>query len=221
MGQSFAILLPRIQETFLITPVQVGALITVREIVAGVVSLPGGILSDYLNRYRAHILTICLILFGAGWLIVAAAPVYGLLFVGMIIIASAGSVWQLPALVELGSRYAEKRGTVFAIHGAGGSIGDIIGPIATGLLLAYLSWREILTIYGSLPIILAVWTYLLFTKLNKVDQNQLEKPKSVAGYLLTEQLKDLRAILKCTHIWRVNIVAGLRGMCFVVLITFL
>lgn len=221
LGQSFAVLLPRIQETFLITPVQVGVLITVREIVAGVVSLPGGILSDYLHRYRAHILTICLILFGVGWIIIATAPVYGLLFVGMIVIASAGSVWHLPALVELGSRFAEKRGTVFAIHGAGGSIGDIIGPIATGLLLAYLSWREILTIYVSLPIILAIWTYLLFTKLDKIDQNQFEKSESVAGHSLADQLKVLRDILKSTHIWRVNIVAGLRGMCFVVLITFL
>lgn len=205
----------------MISPVQVGALITVREIFAGVVSLPGGILSDYLNRYRAHILTICLVLFGVGWLIIATAPTYSLLIVGMIIIASAGSVWHLPALVELGSRFAEKRGTVFAIHGAGGSIGDIIGPIATGLLLAYLSWREILTMYVSLPMILAVWTYLLFTRIDKADQNQERRIELGAGRSLAEQLKVSRSILKSTHIWRVNIVAGLRGMCFVVLITFL
>jgi MFS family permease len=35
------------------------------------------------------------------------------------------------------------------------------------------------------------------------------------------QLQITRAILKQTHIWRVNIVAGLRGMCFDIIVTFL
>lgn len=221
MGQSFSVLIPNIQETFSISPLQVGALITAKELVAGLVSLPGGILSDYLTRFRAHILSLCFVVFAAGWLMIAAAQIYAVLFIGLAIIASASTIWHLPSLAELGSIFAEKRGTVFAVYGAGGSVGDIIGPIVTGLLLAFLSWREIIGIYISLPLILAVWTFLLFTKRHKDKKKGVEKNHKTGPHKLREQLNLSREILSTTHIWRVNIVAGLRGMCFTVLVTFL
>jgi len=221
MGQSFSVLLPYIQEAFLITPIQIGIMITAKELVAGAIALPGGILSDYLARYRAHILSICFIAFGAGWLIIATAQFYGLLIIGLAITACASSIWHLPSLAELGSRFSANRGTVFAIHGAGGSVGDIIGPMATGLLLAFLSWREIIAIYVSLPLILAIWTFLLFTRLQKRKQEGQDKETETTAPNLREQLKISKDILSTTHIWRVNIVAGLRGMCFTVLVTFL
>jgi FSR family fosmidomycin resistance protein-like MFS transporter len=221
MGQSFSVLLPFIQEAFLVTPIQIGVLITVKELVAGVISLPGGILSDYLARYRAHILSLCFIAFGAGWLIVATAQFYGLLIIGIAITGGASSIWHLPSLAELGSRFSANRGTVFAIHGAGGSVGDIIGPMATGLLLAFLSWREIIAMYVSLPLILAIWTFLLFTRLQKHKQEGQDKETEATTPSLREQLQLSKDILSTTHIWRVNIVAGLRGMCFTVLVTFL
>lgn len=221
MGQSFAVLLPSIQETFLVTPVQIGALITVREIVSGVVSLPGGIMSDHFGRQRALILTICLVLFAGGWLIISFAPVYSVLYLGMLLIAAASAVWHLPSLIELGTRFPDKRGTVFAIHGAGGSTGDVIGPIATGMLLAYFSWRDILTFYTVLPLVIAVWTFLLFNGLYRDETKPEEKRGALPQADTKEQLRVSWTILKTTDIWKVNIVAGLRSMCFAVLITFL
>lgn len=221
MGQSFAVLLPSIQETFLVTPVQIGALITVREIVSGVVSLPGGIMSDHFGRQRALILTICLVLFAGGWLIISFAPAYSVLYLGMLLIAAASAVWHLPSLIELGTRFPDKRGTVFAIHGAGGSTGDVIGPIATGMLLAYFSWRDILTCYTVLPLVIAVWTFLLFNGLNRDKSKPEEKRGALPQADTKEQLRVSWTILKTTDIWKVNIVAGLRSMCFAVLITFL
>lgn len=221
MGQSFAVLLPSIQETFLVTPVQIGALITVREIVSGVVSLPGGIMSDHFGRQRALILTICLVLFAGGWLIISFSPVYSVLYLGMLLIAAASAVWHLPSLIELGTRFPDKRGTVFAIHGAGGSTGDVIGPIATGMLLAYFSWRDILTFYTVLPLVIAVWTFLLFNGLYRDETKPEEKRGALPQADTKEQLRVSWTILKTTDIWKVNIVAGLRSMCFAVLITFL
>lgn len=221
MGQSFAVLLPSIQETFLVTPVQIGALITVREIVSGVVSLPGGIMSDHFGRQRALILTICLVLFAGGWLIISFAPAYSVLYLGMLLIAAASAVWHLPSLIELGTRFPDKRGTVFAIHGAGGSTGDVIGPIATGMLLAYFSWRDILTFYTVLPLVIAVWTFLLLNGLYRDKTKPEGKREALPQADTKEQLRVSWTILKTTDIWKVNIVAGLRSMCFAVLITFL
>ena len=151
LAQSFAVLLPSIQQTFGVTPVQIGALITVREIATGLISLPGGMLSDYFAKHRAHLLSGCLLLYAIAWLLIGWAPYFALLSIGMVLIAAASTVWHLPSLVELGTRFPDRRGTVLAIHGAGGSSGDIVGPMATGLQLAYYTSREILTIYTALP----------------------------------------------------------------------
>ena len=170
MGQSFAVLLPSIQQTFLVSPIEIGALITTREIISGLIALPGGMMSDYHARHRALILTLCIVVFAGGWFIIAITPIYFFLYVGMLLIAAASSIWHMPSLIELGARFPEKRGTVFAIHGAGGSCGDIFGPIATGMLLAYFSWREILSMYIVLPLVIAVWTFLLFRRLSREKQ---------------------------------------------------
>jgi sugar phosphate permease len=60
MQQSFAVMLPAIKEIFGINPVQIGALMTAREIAMGVSSLPGGVLSDRLRRYRGIIMAACM-----------------------------------------------------------------------------------------------------------------------------------------------------------------
>ncbi len=221
MGQSFAVLLPSIQQTFLVTPIQIGALITTREIVSGFIALPGGMVSDYYARYRAFILTICIVVFAGGWFIIAVTPVYSFLYLGMLLIAAASAIWHMPSIIELGNRFPDKRGTVFAIHGAGGSSGDIIGPMATGILLAYFSWREILSIYIVLPLIMAIWTFLLLRGLYRDQNDQEDNPTSGEQASPLEQVQVSWQILKSTDIWKVNIVAGLRSMCFAVLITFL
>ncbi len=221
LGQSFAVLLPSIQESFLLSPVQIGTLITVRELVTGLISLPGGMVSDYFVNQRGRLLTVCLLVFALGWLIIASAPFSAILYLGMMCIAGASGVWHLPSLVELGSRFPDKRGTVFAIHGAGGSTGDIFGPIATGLLLAYFSWSNILTMYSALPLVLALWTYLLFRGMRGGRVEVVTEKKATVRAYSRENLKVSWEILKTTDIWLVNVVAGLRSMCFAVLITFL
>ena len=221
MGQSFAVLLPSIQQTFLVSPIEIGALITTREIISGLIALPGGMMSDYHARHRALILTLCIVVFAGGWFIIAITPIYFFLYVGMLLIAAASSIWHMPSLIELGARFPEKRGTVFAIHGAGGSSGDIIGPIATGMLLAYFSWREILSMYIVLPLVIAVWTFLLFRRLSQEKLDQRESSGETFQETPLQQLQVSYHLLKTTDIWKVNIVAGLRSMCFTVLITFL
>ena len=221
LAQSFAVLLPSIQQTFGVSAVQIGALITVREVATGLISLPGGMLSDYFARYRAHLLTGCLTLYAFAWLLIGWAPSYGVLYLCMVLIAAAGAIWHLPSLVELGARFPDKRGTVFAIHGAGGSSGDIVGPMATGLLLAYFSWQEILTVYTVFPLLIALWTFLLFSRLSGSESSEAGERPVPQQTNPKENLKICWEILKTTDIWLVNGVAGLRSMCFTVLITFL
>jgi len=221
MSQSFSVMLPSVKTTFGINPIQVGAIITAHELAAGLSALPGGILSDYLRRHRALLMAIYMLVFGLGWLIISFAPFYGIVIVGMIILSIASSIWHLPSLAELGFQFSNHRGAALAIHGAGGSMGDIFGPVLTGLLLGVLSWHSILSIYVIVPLIMAIWIFWAFFIIEKTQKNNTPETAPPERIAFKEQLAITRGILKQTHIWRVNFVAGFRGMCFAVLVTFL
>ena len=220
MSQSFSVMIPAIKETFGISPVQVGAIITAKELAAGISSLPGGIMSDYLRRYRSLIMAACMVTFGLGWLIIGISPVYPLLLVGMITLAMASSLWHLPSLAELGLQFSHRRGAALAVYGAGGSMGDIFGPVLTGLLLGVLTWRGIISMYAVVPLVMAFWAFWAFREIGSNHTNPKQDNRAEHIDLKT-QLKTTRSILRHTHILRVNVVAGFRGMAFDIIATFL
>jgi len=157
-------------------------------------------------------------MFALGWFIVGLSPVYALLIVGIVALAIAGSVWHLPSVAELGAHFAKTRGTSMAVFGAGGSIGDIIGPMITGVLLGYLSWRGLISIYAIIPFLMAfvvLWVFNGGSRKTGAREKAILEPVD-----LRTQLKTVREVMKKTHIWRVNIVAGFRGMCFDIVTTF-
>jgi MFS family permease len=219
MQQSFAVMLPAIKETFGITPIQIGALMTAKEIAMGVSSLPGGVLSDRLRRYRAIIMAACMALFGLSWLLVGVASVYPLLIFGMVLVSIATSVWHLPSMAEISRRFSENKGTSLAIFGIGGSFGDIFGPVITGFLLSFLAWREVISIYAIVPLLMTfwfIWAFRSFGRANHSDDTADEKDVD-----LKTQINITIKYFKTTAIWKVNLVAGLRGMCFTIYVTFL
>jgi len=220
MSQSFSVMLPAVKTSFGINPIQLGAIMTAHELAAGLSSLPGGILSDYLRRHRGLQMAACMVVFGLGWLLISFSPFYGIVLVGMVILAIASSVWHLPSLAELGLQFSTHRGAAIAIHGAGGSMGDIFGPVLTGFLLGIISWRSILSIYFIVPLIMAIWIYWAFFIIEKT-KNKTPEAQPLKRTDFKEQLALTKDIMKRTHIWRVNIVAGFRGMCFAVIVTFL
>jgi len=220
MSHSFSVMLPAVKTSFQITPIQVGAIMTAHNLAAGLSSLPGGILSDYLRRHRALLMAVCMLVFGLGWLLISFSPFYGLMIAGTIIHSIAGSIWHLPSMAELGLQFSNHRGAALAVHGAGGSVGDVIGPVLTGLLLGVISWQSILSIYFILPLIMAIWIYWSFFIIEKTEI-KTSGTRVFKKMDFKEQLAVTKDILKRTHIWRVNFVAGFRGMCFSVLITFL
>ena len=219
MQQSFAVMLPAIKETFGISAIQIGALMTAKEIAMGISSLPGGVLSDRLRHYRGLIMAACMALFGLSWLLIGIATVYPMLICGMIFVSVATSVWHLPSMAEISRRFPAKKGTSLAIFGIGGSVGDIFGPVITGLLLGFLAWRAVISIYAIVPLFMAfwfIWGLRSFGRTTKSDVTTVEKSTD-----LKTQINTTIWYFKTTAIWKVNLVAGLRGMCFTIYVTFL
>ena len=212
--QSFIVLLPEVEATFGLSKIGVGSISTVRELVSGLITLPGGIIADALRKYWGLILALCMAGFGLGWLIVGQAPVFPLLLFGVAIVAVAASLWHLPAMASLSHHYSHRRGTALSFHGIGGNVGDAISPVATGFLLGYLAWQDILSIYAAVPIFIAFLVYWAFKNIGRA----VGEEESNSGQDRMGQTKD---ILKNPLIWVITFAGGIRAMAFIALITFL
>jgi hypothetical protein len=74
IAQSFIVMLPEVRDLLLGGSVIAATSIqSTREIASGVVSLPGGVITDTLRRYWGWVMAVCMGLFGVGWLLMAAA----------------------------------------------------------------------------------------------------------------------------------------------------
>ena len=215
LTQSFMVMLPGVRDTFGLSKVQVGAITSTREMVSGLTTLPGGIVADRIRRYWGVLLAICMAGFGLGWLFVGLSPVYPLLLVGMGLVAMAASIWHLPATVSLSHYFSRRRGFALSIHGIGGSIGDVLGPIVTGLVLGVLAWQKAISFYAIGPLLLAFVVIWAFKDIGK----GLSQESDTANF--KEQVQLSKRILRNPALWLVNLVAGLRGMSYTTYITFL
>lgn len=160
--QSFVVVLPEIQTAFNLNSVGVGGVLSIRELASGLVTLPGGIVVDLLRRHWGVVLALCLAAAALGSLAMGFSPVYPLLLVGIGAVAVSHALWHLPASAALSHHFAQRRGAALAWHGVGGSVGDVAGPLATGALLAFLAWRDLLNVYAIAPFLLAfmvVWAF--------------------------------------------------------------
>ena len=215
-SQSFFVMLPEVVATFGLSGLQVGAIAAVREVVSGIIALPGGVVTDMVRRHWGIVLAICMGLFGLGWLIMAIAPAYTVLLVGMAVVAAAASMWHLPAAAALSRRFVDRRGSALSIHGVGGNIGDVIGPALTGVLLLTLSWRGVLSIYAAVPLLLIFLVFWAFRDIGRTG-SQDEQPSGFRDQMTNTRL----AFQEHPRLWGIMAVAGLRGMASVAFLPFL
>ena len=212
--QSFVVLLPEIQAAFSLSAVGVGGLVSAREVAAGLVALPGGVATDMVRRYWGCLLVGCLLASSLGAVVMGVSPVYVLLLAGIALLAAAHSIWHLAASGSLSYHFSRQRGTALSLHGVGGSIGDVAGPLATGALLLFLNWREIINIYAAAPLILgllAIWAF----------RNIGHTPEPVASADVAGRVRATRALLKNRALWGLTGVRGFRAMALVALVTIL
>ena len=215
-SQSFYVMLPEVVATFGLNGLQVGAISATREVVSGVIALPGGVVTDMVRRHWGLVLAGCMGLFGVGWLIMGISPVYPVLLVGMAAVAAAAAMWHLPAAAALSQRFTDRRGSALSIHGVGGNIGDVLGPLLTGFLLLTLSWRGVLSIYAVVPMLLVLIIYWAFRDIGRTGSIDAAPPR------FREQMSNTRESFKDhPRLWGIMVVAGLRGMANVAFLPFL
>jgi MFS family permease len=213
--QSFVVLVPEIQQTFGLNGVGVGGIQAVKELTSGLITLPGGVLVGMVRKWWGYLLAVCVGASGLGSLLMGISPVYPLLLLGVAVVSVSHSLWHLPAAASLSHHFASRRGTMLSFHGVGGSVGDVAGPLITGVLLLVLGWRGILSFYAVAPVFMAFMAVWVFKGIGDVQENE---PKT-AG--LAERLATTKALFKSPLLQGLTAVRGLRSMALAAIVTLL
>ena len=216
--QSFAVALPEIQMAFGLNSVGAAGIMSARDLAAGLIALPGGVVVDIMRRHWGLLLAGCLAVAALGSFVMGVSPIYALLLIGIGVVAISHSVWHLPASASLSHRFAERRGMALSFHGVGGSVGDVVGPLATGLLLALLSWRGLLSIYAIAPFLFAFMLVFSFRNIGRVEA---DSEAASGGLTIARRVELTKQLLRNPVLWGLTVVRGLRGMCLISLVTVL
>ena len=78
--QSFVVVLPEIQQAFLLNAVGVGGILAARELATGLVKLPAGVVADMLREHWGSLLAACLMASAVGAFLIGVSPGYYLGF---------------------------------------------------------------------------------------------------------------------------------------------
>ncbi len=216
-SQSLSFMLPEIRDTFGISTGQVSYMAATRELVSGIVAMPGGIFTDMVRRHWGLILACCMAIFGFGWIVMGFSTVYPVVLVGMVLVALSTALWHLPAIAIISRRFPERRGTALSTHGVGGNIGDVIAMSITGFLLGVLGWQGLIKIYAIIPLFLAFVVFWSFRNLGRDNETNADPVKPD----LSRQLAQTRALFKNPGLWGISLASGVRSMAFVSFMTFL
>lgn len=206
-GRSFSVLIPSIYVALGLSPLQAGALEAVRQFTSGLVSMISGLLVDTMSHRRGQILAFSFTLIAVGFFLVSIAPSYALIMLALPLASAGNALWHPPALGLLAERFPNRRGLFMSLHRSTGSVGDTIGPLMVGALLAVAGWR-VITGAGS-PIMLGVVALILIFFW---DIGGPKRETITFGKNLQKQFRGMKDALKGTSMWSVFSVSALRGM---------
>ena len=155
-----AVILPIITTTLGLSLAQAGALASARTLMAGVASFPSGFFADLASR-RNLSLGFCVALIGLGTVGLSASSNFLLLMIFMGLSGFGGGWFHPQSLAILSAKYREKKAFALGVHDSSANLGEVIGPLAIGVLLNFFDWRTTLLIWG-IPGIVVGLSYALW-----------------------------------------------------------
>ena len=143
---SILLLTPAIAVGMDLAPAEVGLLITLMGVGAGLAYLPAGLAADY-TRSRGLLLLMTFWWVAIGFFIASLAPGYWWLVILLAIAVMGDAAWHPIATGVLTQKMPDRRARALGIHAMGGTIGaEAVAPLAVGFLLVWFDWRTVLQI---------------------------------------------------------------------------
>src|SRR5438046_1493843 len=198
------LLLPFIAKHLGLTYSQIGFLLAVRQFMSTVVNLPAGIIVDTLGR-RNMFMGISLLGMAVPYLAISATSAFWVLALCMALLGVASFLWHPAAITSISEMYPASRGYGLAIHELGANLGDTLMPLLTGVLLGYLTWRQVMSATVAAGVVLGVIALQTVIRVRRRVEPAANAPPA-AGYLT-----GLRTLLRNTNLMILALVSGIRS----------
>ena len=203
--QGFPLFLTDIAATMGLGGFQKAMLFGIRQGGSAVVNLGGGPVVDMAKPQWGMILTGCMIGGAISFAAMGASPNLWVLTIAVALFAIPGSLWHLPSAAAISQRFPDRRGFAISIHGFGSNVGNILGPVMTGGLLAILMWRHVFFIYAIPSLLVGVFIWWSLKDLGKYGEDVERKE-------LRYQFGEALQLLKNPIILSLTLAAILRGI---------
>lgn len=195
-----AVILPIMTTALGLNLAQAGTLASARTLMAGAASFPSGFFADLASR-RNLSLGCCIALIGLGSLGLSASSSFPLLLIFMGVAGFGGGWFHPQSLAILSARYRERKAFALGVHDSSANLGEVIGPLAIGLLLNFFDWRTTLSIWAIPGIVVGV-TYALWGAegalavprrgdYRRAIWNDVVRNKSVCGLVAVSTLRAM------------------------------
>jgi MFS family permease len=202
---TFYLLLPFLVKEMGLSYSQAGFLVTIRAVANLLVNIPAGMLVDIIGK-KGLLMALALIATGVPYFLVGVSHNFFWVALFMAFVGVGNYLWHPAAISTLSEKYPDKRGFAIAIHAIGPNIGESIAPLLVGVLLLYLSWRNVLflNLIPGIVIAFILWKFLF----GKLDS----RAQSKKGLSAREYLSGMKKMAQNPSILALVFVAGMRSM---------
>ncbi|MCY4275917.1 MAG: MFS transporter [Gammaproteobacteria bacterium] len=158
-------------------PAEVGLIIAINGVAAGLTYVPAGIIADR-TRNSGLLMLISFWWVAIGYFLSTFMPSFWLITLFLAIGVMGDAFWHPVATGVLVKTIPKRRAQVLGIHAMGGSVGaEILAPISIGVLLTYFDWQSSLQIATIPAFFMGVLFFIMGPKISSISRQTSQKGK--------------------------------------------
>ncbi len=206
----------KVDPRFSINATQYGVIAAADKGAAGATTMIAGYLGERFAHRSSELLFLSLFLMGIAYFFLGNAPSFLWIVLIMLLAGIGPALYHPPAIASLSRKFPDRRGFAISLHGTGGAIGGVLGPVLIGILtiesfdsniisigtLFNLRWDQILKISVIPAVFFAILVYSLMKNV-PVVQTKTESLRDYFG--------DLGGLLRDKQMVGLIFVTGLRS----------
>ena len=159
---------PAIAASMGLGPTEVGLILTINGLGAGLAYIPAGIIADKSSR-TGYLMLLTFWWVALGYLCATLVPGFWAVTLLLAFGVMGDAFWHPVATGVLVKEMPNRRAHALGVHAVGGSIGaEVLGPLATGFLLGYFDWQTSLQIL-VIPVVIMGIVFIPISK--RITQN--------------------------------------------------
>lgn len=194
---------------------QVGILMGWNSFTSFFVNLPGGMIVDMVGK-TGLLLGLALALTGLPYFFLGFSASYAVAMIVVTFVGIGNNLWHPAAFSFLVKRYPERKGFVIALHSMGGNLGNTLAPMAVGVALTFMIWRQVLILNFIPGVLMGFVLWRLLVRAGTIRDEVKGKELSLKEYwaAVKTMVRNKNILLLCT-------LSGMRSMTQNGLFTFL